>query len=159
MFDQRTLTYQHQEYLTEQPDAAVRSYREAAFALLRVAFGVVFLVSGLSKLMAGFGSFEAGLQKQFEGKLPAILLKPFGYALPVAELVVGVLIVLGLFSVFALVVSGFELIALVFGMAVAGEFPVVAHNLQYAFVNFVLLWFAAYNGFSVDRLIRRSRSR
>lgn len=33
-----------------------------------------------------------------------------------------------------------------------GDAPTVAHNVQYALVNFVLLYFADHNGYSVDRL-------
>jgi hypothetical protein len=36
-----------------------------------------------------------------------------------------------------------------------GEFPTVAHNVQYGLVNFVLLWLADLNRFSIDRLRKR----
>jgi len=44
-------------------------------------------------------------------------------------------------------------------MAVAGEGGIVANNLLYALINFVLLWFSDPGGFSVDRLIRGRTSR
>jgi thiosulfate dehydrogenase [quinone] large subunit len=83
-----------------------------------------------------------------------MLLKTFGYALPFAELIVGALIILGLFNLLALVLSGLEMVVLTFGIIVAGDAPTAAHNTQFALVNFVLLWFAGYNGYSIDRLIR-----
>ena len=55
--------------------------------MLRITFGVNFLMGGIGKFMMGIGDFEAGLEKQFAGKLPVMLLKPFGYALPFAELI------------------------------------------------------------------------
>jgi thiosulfate dehydrogenase [quinone] large subunit len=130
-------------------------YREAAYAVLRASLGIVFLVGGIMKIAGGVGNFEAGLEQQFNGKLPILLLRPFGYALPFAELIVGVLLIFGLFIVPALVISGLELLALIFGTALAGEHPVTAHNVQYALVNFFLLWFAGYNGYSLDRLMHR----
>src|SRR5881227_224406 len=96
------------------------NHREAAYALLRVTLGVVFLFYGVGKLMGGVGSFAAGMEKHFAGKLPG-----------------------------ALVLSGLLLVALTFGTVMLGDAPTVAHNLQYALINFVLLWFADYNGFSV----------
>jgi thiosulfate dehydrogenase [quinone] large subunit len=134
-------------------------YREAAYAVLRASLGVVFLVGGIMKIAGGVGNFEAGLEQQFNGKLPVLLLKPFGYALPFAELIVGVLLIFGLFIVPALIVSGLELLALIFGTALAGEHPVTAHNIQYALANFFLLWFAGYNGYSLDRVLGRKPNR
>ena len=46
------------------------------------------------------------------------------------------------------------IVALTFGTVMLGDAPTVAHNVQYALVNFVLLYFADYNGYSVDRLRR-----
>jgi hypothetical protein len=40
-------------------------------------------------------------------------------------------------------------------MTIAGDSPTVAHNTQYALVNFVLLWLLDLNGLSVDSAIRR----
>jgi thiosulfate dehydrogenase [quinone] large subunit len=131
------------------------NHREAAYALLRVTLGVVFLFNGIGKFMGGVGNFAAGLEKQFAGKLPSALVLPFAYALPFAEVLFGALIVLGLFSAVALVLSGLLLVALTFGTVMQEEFPTAAHNVQYALVNFALLFFADYNGYSLDRLRRK----
>ena len=129
-------------------------YREAAYALLRVTFGVVFLFSGVGKFMGGVGEFAAGMQQRFAGKLPSALVMPFAYALPFAEVIIGALLVVGLFSAAALVLSGLLLVALTFGTVMLNDFPTVAHNLQYALANFVLLSLADHNGYAVDRLRR-----
>ena len=130
------------------------NHREAAYALLRVTLGVVFLFSGVGKFMGGIGNFVGGMEKQFAGKLPSALVLPFAYALPFMEVLFGALIVLGLFTSAALVLSGLLLLALTFGTVMLSDFPTVAHNTQYALVNFVLLYFADYNGYSLDRLRR-----
>lgn len=126
--------------------------RETAYALLRVTLGVVFLFYGVGKFMAGVGNVVLKMQQPFAGKLPSALVLPFLYALPFMEVTFGALILLGLFNRIALVLSGLLLLALTFGTVILGDAPTVAHNLQYALVNFVLLWFADYNGYSVDRL-------
>ena len=130
------------------------NHREAAYALLRVTLGVIFLFYGIGKFVGGIGNFAGGMNQRFSGKLPSALVLPFAYALPFMEVLCGALILLGLFSAVALVLSGLLLVALTFGTVMLGDAPTVAHNLQYALVNFVLLWFADHNGFSVDRLLR-----
>ena len=134
----------------------MNNHREAAYALLRVTLGVVFLFNGIGKFMGGLGNFVGEMNQRFAGHLPAALVTPFAYVLPFMEVLFGALILLGLFSGIALVLSGLLLVALTFGTVMLNDFPTVAHNTQYALVNFVLLWFVDYNGFSVDRL-RRGR--
>jgi thiosulfate dehydrogenase (quinone) large subunit len=131
-------------------------HREAAYALLRVTLGVIFLFYGIGKFAGGIGGFAAGMEQRFAGKLPSALVLPFAYALPFMEVLFGALILLGLFNSIALVLSGLLLLALTFGTVMLGEAPTVAHNLQYALVNFVLLWLADYNHYSIDRLRRGS---
>ena len=126
-------------------------YREAAYALLRATVGVVFLFSGITKIMGGVGEFAAGMQQQFAGKLPMFLVTPFAYALPFAEVIIGGLLVFGLFNVLALILAGLLMLALTFGTVMKGDFPTVAHNVSYAVVIFVLLWLSEYNGYSLDR--------
>ena len=132
----------------------MHNHREIAYALLRITVGVIFLFFGIGKFMGGVGNFAGGMVQHFAGKLPSALVLPFSYVLPFAEVILGALILLGLFNVFALSLSGLLLVALTFGTVMLGDAPTVAHNVQYALVNFVLLYFADYNGYSVDRLRR-----
>ena len=134
----------------------MNNHREIAYALLRVTMGVVFLFYGIGKFMGGVGNFAGGMNQRFSGKLPSALVTPFAYALPFAEVILGALLVVGLFNTIALVLVGLELLALTFGTVMLGDPPTVAHNAQYALINFVLLWLADYNGYSIDRL-RRGR--
>jgi thiosulfate dehydrogenase [quinone] large subunit len=132
----------------------MNKHREAAYALLRVTLGVIFLFYGIGKFMGGVGNFADGMTQHFAGKLPSALVLPFAYALPFAEVLAGSLLLLGLFTRIALVWSGLLLLALTFGTVILGDPPTVAHNLQYALVNFILLYLADYNGYSIDRLRR-----
>ena len=153
MLDQRT--FSEATYGWSRDEAVTMpAYRECAYALLRLTLGIVFLFSGIGKFLGGIGNFEAGLEQQFAGKLPMFLVTPFAYALPFAEVAIGTLLVIGLFNSVALVLSGLLLAALTFGTVMAGEHAIVAYNVTYSLVNFVLLWFARYNKFSLDRLIR-----
>ena len=128
--------------------------RETAYALTRITYGVIFLLYGIGKFRAGLSNFVGGMNQQFSGKLPAAMVMPFAYFIPFAETISGALILLGLFTRVGLTLSGLLLIGLTFGVVMLGQAPTAAHNLQYVLVNFVLLSFADYNGYSVDRLRR-----
>src|SRR5205085_9674474 len=123
----------------------MNNHREIAYALLRVTLGVVFLFNGVGKFMGGLGNFVGGMNQRFAGKLPAALVMPFAYALPFIEVLCGTLLLLGLFSAAALVLSGLLLVALTFGTVMLHDFPTVAHITQYVLVNSVSLWFGEHN--------------
>jgi thiosulfate dehydrogenase [quinone] large subunit len=131
------------------------NYREIAYALLRVTTGVIFLFFGVGKFMIGISNFVGGMNQNFSGKLPAFMVMPFAYLIPFAEVISGTLILFGLFTRAGLFISGLLLIGLTFGLVMLGQAPNVAHNLQYALVNFVLLWFVDLNRYSIDSLLSR----
>ena len=130
------------------------NHRESAYALLRVTMGVIFLFFGIGKFMGGIGNFVGGMNQHFSGKLPAFMVMPFAYFLPFGEVIAGALILFGLFTRAGLTLSGLLLVGLTFGTVMLGEAPTVAHNLQYALVNFVLLWLLDLNRYSLDSLFR-----
>jgi thiosulfate dehydrogenase (quinone) large subunit len=129
------------------------NHRETAYALLRITLGVIFLFYGIGKFRAGIGNFVSGMNQHFSGKLPAAMVMPFGYAIPFCEVIAGTLILFGLLTRLGLTISGLLLIGLTFGTVMLGDAPTVAHNLQYALVNFVLLWFVDLNRYSLDSLM------
>ena len=156
MLDIRRLTQTAADW-DRNPFVSKRMHHEAAYALLRVAFGMVFLVAGFGKLMGGVGNIAGQQAQQFAGILPEFFVIAFFYVLPFIELITGVLIVSGLFNIQALIISGLLLIALIFGTLIKGDFPTAAHNVFYALVNSALLWFADYNRYSLGQLLRRGR--
>src|SRR2546422_10547768 len=106
------------------------------------------------KFIGGVGNFVGGINQRFAGKLPAVMVMPFAYAIPFCEVTAGTLILLGLFTRLGLTISGLLLIGLTFGVVVLGDAPTVAHNLQYVLINFVLLWLIDLNRYSLDSLFR-----
>ena len=131
------------------------NHRECAYGLLRVTMGVIFLFYGIGKFVGGLTNFVGGMNQRFAGKLPAVMVMPFAYVLPFGEVASGLLILLGLFTRVGLMISGLLLIGLTFGTVMLGDPPTVAHNLQYALVNFGLLWLVDLNRYSLDGMLRR----
>ena len=62
-------------------------HRESAYALLRITLGVIFLFYGIGKFMGGIGNFVSGMNQHFSGKLPAVMVMPFAYAIPFCEVI------------------------------------------------------------------------
>lgn len=132
--------------------------RSLAYALTRVTYGLIFLFYGVGKFMTGIGTFVGGMNQQFSGKLPAIMVMPFAYVLPFGEMISGTLILLGLYTRAGLFLSGLLLVGLTFGVVILGRPDGVAHNLIYVLVNFLLLWFVDLNRFSLDELFARKQT-
>jgi thiosulfate dehydrogenase [quinone] large subunit len=131
----------------------VHHHREIAYALLRVTVGMMFLFFGVGKLLGGVGGFASGMTEGFADTfLPSPLVGLFVYVLPFAEVAIGALLVLGLFNVATLTLTGLLVLALTFGKVVQFDPPTVAHNITLALVIFVLLWATEHNGYSLDRL-------
>lgn len=131
------------------------NHREIAYALLRIVYGVIFVTTGTSKFLVGVGNFVGAMNQRFAGKLPAALVMPFAFAIPFAEVITGALILLGLFTRVGLTIIGLLLIGLTFGVMWLGDSQTAAHNLQYALINFVLLWFVDMNSYSLDSVFGR----
>lgn len=128
------------------------NHRSVAYALLRIAVGFVFLFYGIEKLRSGILPFAQGLEKDFAKTwLPSATVYFFGLVLPFLEVIIGTLLILGLFTRLAAVFGGIVLTVLTTGLVIAGNSGGVAHNLIYSIIFFLLLYHADENGFCLDR--------
>lgn len=117
---------------------------------------MIFLVAGVAKFPAGLGTFAAEAEKQLAGKLPSILLLAFSYTLPLAEVLIRALLVLGVFTRIALVAVGALMLVLTFGVVlIPADPPTVVNNVLLALVMFVLQWGAEHNTYSLDQWLYR----
>ena len=125
--------------------------RELAYAILRLALGVNLFGHALVRILGGVGAFVNWLAEHMSGTtLPAWLVRPFGYFLTVEECVVGVLLVLGLWTRPALVLGSLVMVALTWGTVLKQDWPVAGLQLTYSLAFFLLLFFREYNRFSLD---------
>lgn len=94
----------------------------AALLLNRISLGVLFVLAGVRKLipagdasmidkMNGFASYVAS-----QAPLPEALGKAYGYALPWAELIVGITLVIGLFTRVSATLIGLMLVSFIIAM-------------------------------------------
>ena len=133
--------------------------QELALALFRFSLGVNFFMHGASRLFFGhLGTFISGTVKQFhDSVLPVPFVQIFATTLPVIELALGVLLVLGLFTRMALVVGALLMASLIFGMGLLQKWDVVGSQMVYAVAFFLLLFFHTPNRFSIDGIRSRGR--
>jgi thiosulfate dehydrogenase [quinone] large subunit len=122
---------------------------------MRQTVGLMFLFYGIDKFMGGLTNSAEGIIKGFEHRLPTILVTAFAYTLPFAEVLIGALLFLGLFTRISLILAGLLMMALTFGVVISGQSGIVANNVGYAFIIFVLAYLVDNNRYSIDTLIRR----
>jgi thiosulfate dehydrogenase (quinone) large subunit len=135
--------------------AQPQSDRALSYFLLRFTLGVSIFIHGAVRLPK-MVEFADGLVKQFAGTpLPAFLVRPFAMGLTVEEAVTGFLLIIGLWTRWALVIGSLAMAALVFGTALRSDWPTVAIQLLYAAIYAALLAAREYNSISVDGLMHR----
>ena len=123
-----------------------------AYTILRLSFGANIMLHGVSRLLAGHVAFLAYLSHYFEKTpaVPANLLPVFAWVLPPVETALGLLLVLGLWTRFALVAGALVLAMLVIGTNLAQDWNVAGLQLIYAFIYYYLLVHRDDNVVSVD---------
>lgn len=134
--------------------------RNMAFAhlLLRLIPGVLFLFAGLNKFLGGYLGFVNGMSGMFaeaETWLPMLMVKPYAYVLPFAEVILGALLIVGLFTRQALVLSGLLLLSLAFGQILLGNHDTVFRIMAYVGLTAAALVTAEFRIWSLDGMMRR----
>src|ERR1700722_1580656 len=126
-----------------------------AYTIMRLSFGANILLHGVSRLLNGRAAFLAYLTKYFEhshlispGMLPA-----FAAVLPWVETILGLLLVLGLFSRFTLIVGALVMTGLVIGTNLAQDWLVSGLQLPYCFIYYYLLIHLEQNSVSLDSIL------
>jgi thiosulfate dehydrogenase [quinone] large subunit len=90
--------------------------------------------------------------------LPASFVRLFALALPWAESIVGMLMLLGIRTRFALVAGSLLILTLTFGATLNQDWESAGLQLIYATVYASLLAFRHYNALSVDELLHSNAS-
>jgi len=127
-----------------------------SFLLARLAVGMSMFGHGLVRIPK-LNGFSTWMTAQFQkSMLPEMVVKPFSYALPIAELIVGILLLLGLFTRQALIAGSLVMISLIFGSSMIEEWGSIPSQLIHAAFFSVLLAFAnSHNTFAVDNTLEK----
>jgi len=127
------------------------SDHRAAYALLRLAFGINMATHGVNRLLSGVDRFAAKMADDFSTTvLPRFAVLSFGWVLPFVELAIGLLILAGLWMRPALSVGALVMACLMFGTALRGDWNVLGIQLIYALAYYVLLARREDDAFGID---------
>lgn len=126
------------------------------YATLRLAMGINFFGHGFFRIFSGVSAFASGMAESMaKGPLPHALSLGFGYCVPWIELLLGTLLLLGLFSRFALTAGALFMVILTFGTTSVQNWQGAGGQLLYSFVFFFLLWHVEANTLSADDILKR----
>jgi thiosulfate dehydrogenase [quinone] large subunit len=129
--------------------------RRMAYLLLRTLTGLDFLLHGGIRVYHGVGGFAAGMVRGLAAApLPAGFVRGFGYVVPWVELGIGVLLLVGVWTRWALVAASVLMWCLIVGVGLNQDWPTAGLQLGYGLVLFVLLFFRARYEASWMRMLR-----
>jgi thiosulfate dehydrogenase [quinone] large subunit len=126
-----------------------------AFVLARIAIATSLFGHGLVRLpkLSGFSHWMVG---QFQKSLlPEALVLPFSYALPIAEFLTGLLLLIGLFTKQALVAGIVLMVLLLFGTSLIENWDAIPSQLIHVAFLAMLLSNLSLNAWAVDKLARK----
>ena len=130
---------------------------ELAYLILRITMGVNMFTHGVARLLNidGFNSWMIG---QFSNTfLPEFMINISSYMIPFGELVIGILLILGLFTSRALLLGAILIVLLVFGSGVKENWNIMSSQMIYAIFFFILSYFIELNKYSIDRKINKNK--
>jgi thiosulfate dehydrogenase (quinone) large subunit len=134
------------------------NHKALAYGIFRFALGVVELMHGLVRLPVLAG-FAAGMAKQFQGTiLPGWFVYGFGLVLPFLEGLIGLALILGVFTRWSLAAASLLMSVLIFGTCLRSDWITVSIQMIYVIAFFIALFFLEHNQYSVDRVVRREEA-
>lgn len=124
-----------------------------AFFTLRLALGVNELMHGVTRIFMGMGlsGFLNFTQNQFkDAPLPVWQVRAFATVVPCGELLIGVLLILGLWTRWALTLAALLMIGIIFGTALRSDWQLVFLQMFYSLLYAMMLMWRRYDFWSVD---------
>jgi thiosulfate dehydrogenase [quinone] large subunit len=114
-----------------------------AYLLLRLITGLDFFMHGFARIFTGthLSGFAQGMAKSMASTpLPPSLALATGYAIPCVELLIGSLLLLGLFTRAALTLALLLMLVLMFGIGLKQDWNVAGSQLLYGLILSILLF-------------------
>jgi thiosulfate dehydrogenase [quinone] large subunit len=130
--------------------------KSLAYALLRVSFGINFAGHGLIRIHNGIAAFaQTTTEHLAKSPLPSTLTYAFSYAIPFLEAILGLTLILGVFTRISLACGAVFMMLLTVGVTANQQWDLASQQLLYSVVFFLLLFFLGENNLSLDNVLRR----
>ncbi len=117
------------------------SNKTLAIHLFRISFGINYFFHGIVRI-PNLDKFVTGMQNTFQDTLlPGFLVTPLAYAIPFAEIIIGLLLLLNKFTRETLIATFILMNILVIGSSFAQKWDLVGLQSTYIGFLFLLLYF------------------
>jgi thiosulfate dehydrogenase [quinone] large subunit len=131
--------------------------KSLAYALLRVSFGINFAGHGLIRIHNGIAAFaQTTTEHLAKSPLPSTLTYAFSYAIPFLEAILGLTLILGIFTRICLIAGALFMMLLTIGVTANQQWDIAGQQVLYSVVFFLLLFLLEHNHFSLDTTLRRT---
>ncbi len=128
---------------------------KVTYLILRLATGISALGHGLVRLPK-LDQFSGWMVSGFEKTmLPAVVVLPFSYILPIAEFSIGLLLIAGLFTKQAIYTGVIVMCILLFGTTLQEKWENIPTQLIHIAFFAVLYQFLSSNTISLDKLVKK----
>jgi thiosulfate dehydrogenase [quinone] large subunit len=128
---------------------------EWAYLILRLSLGINMFLHGIMRIPKIDG-FSAGIAERFNGTiLSQDVVSAFAYGLPYIELIIGILLIIGLFTSQVLLVGALLIATLIFGSALNESWALISSQMLYSILFFMLSYLIEFNKYSIDSLIKK----
>jgi thiosulfate dehydrogenase [quinone] large subunit len=143
------------------PTPLPTSDQRHAYLLLRLLTGLDFFMHGFARIFTGthLSGFAQGMVKSMATTpLPPALTLATGYAIPCVELLIGALLLFGLFTRAALTAALLLMLLLMFGITLKQDWNTAGSQLLYGLVLAALLFTRARYDRSWPQIVRPQNS-
>jgi thiosulfate dehydrogenase [quinone] large subunit len=132
-------------------------HKSLAYALLRIALGVNFAGHGLIRIYNGVGAFATTTAEHMaKSPLPHSFILGFSTIIPFFEAILGLILILGIFTRAALICGAIFMMALTVGVTSNQQWDIAGEQLGYSVAFFLLLYLIEHNALAVDTFLRRT---
>lgn len=122
-----------------------------AYTILRVSLGLNIFLHGWVRWKAGRTAFADALVKDFhQTVINTRAVKTFGSLLPIAETLVGICLVLGLFTEITIITGSVLMLLLITGKSIKSDWQTVSLQMIYVLLYVLLEAGLAFNTLSAD---------
>ena len=121
--------------------------RKLALLMLRVVTGINYLMHGAVRVLGDYSGFASGMVRDFEDTfLHPLSVKSLAFIIPLAELVIGLILITGYKLKYGVIIGFLLMGILVFGMSLLQQWGVVGTQMIYVLALFLILYFHDDNG-------------
>lgn len=131
----------------------------AAYTLLRIVVGINYFNHGATRILNIPGFMDSMVNTMQDSWIPEFLVRINAVLVPPVELIVGALIIIGLYTRGSLIACFILMAVLMYGVTIIQNWDVAGSQLVYNIVLFILLAGVSFDRISVDAWLKRKRDR